>query len=154
MVEGSEEQGEFGQEGRHQNALLYSDYGMVASSDPRWLHGAFITLVGLFNRVGLWTNVRKIFGMVCHQCQATGNQLEAEYGQRMTGKGTSKREQHKRRVQCRECGEDMAAVYLESHRMTQHRPAAEDRWRWNSSTIWEEPRMYHMVFPAKGGPWK
>ena len=30
MVEGAEERGERGQEGRHQNALFYADDGMVA----------------------------------------------------------------------------------------------------------------------------
>ena len=34
MVEGAEERGECGQEGRHQNFLFYADYGIVASSDP------------------------------------------------------------------------------------------------------------------------
>ena len=56
MVEGAEERGERGQEGRHQADLFYADDGMVASSDPRWLQGAFNTLVGLFNRVVLQTN--------------------------------------------------------------------------------------------------
>ena len=65
MVEGAGERGERGKEGRHQNALLYADDGMVASLDPRWLQDAFSTLVGLFDRVGLWTNVGKIFVMVC-----------------------------------------------------------------------------------------
>ena len=37
MVSGAEEWGERGQEGRHQNALLCVDDGMVASSDPRWI---------------------------------------------------------------------------------------------------------------------
>ena len=32
MVEGAEERGERGQEGRHQNSLLYADNGMVVSS--------------------------------------------------------------------------------------------------------------------------
>ena len=59
-----EERGERGQEGRHQNALFYADNGMVASSDPRWLQGAFSTLVGLFDRVGLRNNVGKTVGMV------------------------------------------------------------------------------------------
>ena len=68
-----EARGGLGKEGRHQAALFYSDNGMVASSDPGWLHGAFNTLVGLFDRVGLWTNVRKTVGMVCHPCQAAGN---------------------------------------------------------------------------------
>ena len=64
MVEGTEAQGERGQEGRHQNSLLYADNGMVASLDPQWLQGAFSTLVGLFDRVGLCNNVRKTVGMV------------------------------------------------------------------------------------------
>ena len=37
VVEGSEDQGERGQEGRHQAALFYADNGTVASSDLRWL---------------------------------------------------------------------------------------------------------------------
>ena len=77
MIAGAEEQGERGQEGRHQSDLFYADGGMVAFSDPRWLQGEFNTLVGLFDRVGLRTNLRNIFGMVCRPCQATGNQLEA-----------------------------------------------------------------------------
>ena len=60
---------------------------MVASSDPRWLQVAFDTLVGLFYRVGLRTNVRKTVGMFCHPCQAAGNLSEAAYGKRVTGEG-------------------------------------------------------------------
>ena len=87
MVEGVEDQGESGQEGRHQYALFYADNGMVASSDPRWIQGEFNTLVGLFDMVGLRTNVRKTVGMVCRPCQATGNQSEAAYGRQITGEG-------------------------------------------------------------------
>ena len=49
-VEGAED---IGQEGRHQNSLFYADNGMVALLDLRCLQGAFSTLVGLFDRVGL-----------------------------------------------------------------------------------------------------
>ena len=35
MVEGAEERGESGQEGRHNNALFYADDNMVALSDPQ-----------------------------------------------------------------------------------------------------------------------
>ena len=65
MVESAEERGERGKEGRHQAALFYEDDGMVASLDPHWIQGAFITLVGLFDRVGLQNNVRKTVSMVC-----------------------------------------------------------------------------------------
>ena len=87
MIAGAEEQGERGQEGRHQSDLFYADGGMVAFSDPRWLQGEFNTLVGLFDRVGLRTNFGKTVGMVCCPCQAVGNQSEAAYRIRITGEG-------------------------------------------------------------------
>ena len=101
MVEGAEERVECGQEGRHQNDLFYADNGIVASSDPRWIQGAFSTLVGLFDRVGLLTNARNTFGMVCCPCQAAGNQSEVAYGRWMTGEGPSYQERQKGRVQCK-----------------------------------------------------
>ena len=53
VVEEAEARGETGREGRHQAALFYADDGMVASSDPAWIQGAFNALVDLFDRVGL-----------------------------------------------------------------------------------------------------
>ena len=76
MLEGAEERGELGQEGRHHNSLFYADYGVVASPYPGWLQGYFSSLVGLFGRVGLHTNVCKIVDMVCRLCRAVGNQSE------------------------------------------------------------------------------
>ena len=73
VIAEAEARGELGKEGRHQAALFYADDGMVASSDPGWLQGAFNTLVGLFDRVGLRTHFGKTVGMVCHPCQAAGN---------------------------------------------------------------------------------
>ena len=81
----AEERGERKQEGMHQTALFYADDGMVASSDPRWLQGAFNTLVSLFDRVGLRTNLGKTVGMVFRPYQAAGNQSKAAYGGRITG---------------------------------------------------------------------
>ena len=63
LIAGAEERGKRGKEGRHQASLFYADDGMVASSDLRWLQGEFNTLVGLFDRVGLRTNVGKTVGM-------------------------------------------------------------------------------------------
>ena len=65
MVEGAYKQGGRGQEGRHQNSLFYADGGMVPSSDTIWLQGALSTMAGMFNRVGLKTNIGKTVGMVC-----------------------------------------------------------------------------------------
>ena len=78
---------------------------MVASSDPRWLQGAFNTLVGLSDRVGLRTNFGNIVGMVCCPCQAAVNQPEAAYGRRITGEGPTYWERQKGQVLCRECRE-------------------------------------------------
>ena len=101
---------------------------MVASYDPRWIQGAFNTLVGLFGRVGMRTNVRKTVGMVCRPCQAAGNLSEAVYGRRIMGEVPTYREQLKGQVSCRESGDMMAAGSLASHLMTQHGKVAETRW--------------------------
>ena len=85
----SEAWGELGKEGRHQAALFYADDGMVESLDPGWIQGAFNTLLGLFDRVGLRTNVGKTVGMVCHPCQAAGNLTTEAYGRRVRGSGTN-----------------------------------------------------------------
>ena len=66
VVEEAEAQGETGREGRHQAALFCANNGMVASSDPDWIQGAFNALVGLFDRVGLQKNFGKTYSMVCH----------------------------------------------------------------------------------------
>ena len=84
MVESAEERSRSGQEGRHQNFHFYVDDGMVVSSDPVWIQGGFSTLVGMFDRVVLKTNVGNIVGMFCHPFQAAGTQSEAFYGMRMT----------------------------------------------------------------------
>ena len=50
---------------------------MVVSSDPAWLQGAFNTLVAIFDRVSLLTNVRKTVSMVCHPYRVgAGNRTE------------------------------------------------------------------------------
>ena len=86
VIAGAEDWGERGQEGRHQDALFYAEDVMVESSDPRWIHGAFNILVGMFYRVVLRTNVSKTVRMVCCPCQAVENQSEAAYGRRIMGR--------------------------------------------------------------------
>ena len=64
LVGESEGKGKTGREGRHQSAVFYADDGMIVSSDPTWLQGAFNALVAIFDRVGLLTNVGKTVSMV------------------------------------------------------------------------------------------
>ena len=130
MVEGADEQSGHRQYGRHQNALFYLENGMVGSSNSIWLQGAFSTLVGLFDRVGLKTNIGKTVGMVCHLCQASGRNLEAVYKRWMTGAGPSYRERHRVWVQCTECGEEMALGSLAVHLQMQHGKATGARRNW------------------------
>ena len=125
VLEGAEEQAKIGQEVRHQAVLIYTDDDMVASSDPRWLQGTFNTLVGLFDRLVLQTNVGKTVRMVFRPFQAAGNQLEVVYGRRIMGEGSTYREQQKRLFQCRDCREEMVAGSVEGRQMTQHRRGVE-----------------------------
>ena len=106
---------------------------MVASSDPRWLKWAFNAIVGLFERVGLRTNVGKTVSMTCRPCPAAGNQSEVAYGRKMTGEGPTYCEIQKERVKCGDCSKGMAAGSLESHRMIQHEKAKNDKWSWTDA---------------------
>ena len=150
MVEGAEEWVECVQEGRHQNALLYAEDGMVASPDPPWLQGAFSNLVGLFDRVGLRTIVGKKVRMVYRLFKAAGTQSEVAHGRQMTREGPSYQERQKGRVQCSKCGEEMSAGSLAGHGMTRRGRAAEERQSWKTLATGEEPQTYHIAFPAKG----
>ena len=54
--------------------------------------GGFSILVGLFDRVGLNTNVGKTVGMVFSPLQAAGKNSEVAYGRRITEGGPSYKE--------------------------------------------------------------
>ena len=66
----------WGKEVLHHTYFLYEDGGLVASKDPVFLQGAFDTFTGLFDRVGIWKNVRKTVGMICRPCSAVGTQSD------------------------------------------------------------------------------
>ena len=53
-------------------AYLYSDDGLVVSTQPERLQRAFDVLAGLFDWVGLQTNTAKTVGIVCQPCHAPG----------------------------------------------------------------------------------
>ena len=92
---------------------------MVVSSDPAWIQGAFTALVGIFDRVGLMTNVGKTVSMVCHPCQeGAGNRTEEAYSRRITGEGRSYAERQRERVEYVEYGELLAIGSVSSHLMT------------------------------------
>ena len=133
--------GELGQEGRHQTAFFYADDSMVASSDPVCLQGVFNALVGLFDRVGLRTNVGKTVGMVCHPCQAAGNFTTAAYGRSITGEGQSYKERLREHVVCEEYVEMLVVGSLSSHLMNQHGRATGRRHQWTTPAVERVPQV-------------
>ena len=129
----AEKRGEKGNEGRHQATQFYAENGMVASSDPRWIQWDFDTLVSLFEQVGLRKNVGKTVRMVCHPCQAAGTQSSAAYGRKMMGEVPTYPERQKERVQCGECGKEMAVGSLASHRGRQRSGGAGKPRTWEAN---------------------
>ena len=117
---------------------------MVALSDPQWIQWAFTNLVGLIDRVGLNTNTGKTVSMTCRSCTAAGNRSEEAYERLMTGEGLPFRERKRERVKCRDCGKEVAAGSLDSHRMSQYGKARERRWTWTDAATggekWESLR--------------
>ena len=93
---------------------------MVASTNPVWLQNAFDTLTGIFDRVGLRTNVRKTVGMVCQPYRVVGVREDEAYKRRMTGEGRSYQERQHEWVQCPECGNDLKRGSLAIHCQTQN----------------------------------
>ena len=132
--------------------MFYAEEGMVASSYPAWLQGAFNALVGLFDRVGLQTNVGKTVGMVCHTCQAAGNLTTTAYRRRITGEGQSYRERLRAQVVCEECEDMLAVGSLLIHLMTQHGRAEGRQRQWTTPAAGRVPQVYWIPFPEKGGP--
>ena len=65
---------------------------MVASADPGWIQSAFDILTGLFNQVGLQTNIRKTVGMVCKPFWAARMRAYKAYTWQMMGEGRSYKE--------------------------------------------------------------
>ena len=65
--------------------FFHTKNGMVTSTDPGWIQSAFDTLTGLFDWVGLRTNVRKTMVMVFRPFQADGLRAVEAYTRRMIG---------------------------------------------------------------------
>ena len=138
--------------GRHLAAIFYADDGMVALSELEWLQVSFNTLVGLFDQVGLCTNIGKTVGIVCHPCQAAGNLPKAMDGRRFTEEGPTYTEQLKGQVECGACSKLLESGSLSSLMMTQHGRVVKIRQKWITPAAGTGPQTFRMTFPAKGGP--
>ena len=68
----------------------------------------------------------------------------------MTGEGLTYLERKRERVECRDCGKELAAGSLDIHRMPQHGKTRERWWNWTDAATGvrgEEPTTYRIVFP-------
>ena len=125
---------------------------MVGFSDPGWLQGVFSTLVGMFDRVGLKTNVGDTVGMVFRPFQDAGTQAEAAYEQQITGVRYLYWEIQRVRVHCMECKEEMVLGLLAVHLQTQHGKSTDGRMHWVTRSPGRETCTYNMDLPTNGGP--
>ena len=58
---------------------FYVDDGLIASRDPVWLQESLDVLIGLFERIGLFTNAAKAKVMVCIPGRIREDYTEKEY---------------------------------------------------------------------------
>ena len=134
-------------------AFCYDDDGMVAYTDPGWIHSEFDTLTGLPDRVVLRTNVRKTVGMVCRPCRVTRVRADEAYTRSMTGEGRRFKEQHQERVLFPEYRKDLDKGSLVTHRQTQHGVAKGGLGsEGDEADGGNEPRTYRLTFPVRAGP--
>ena len=80
---------------------------------------ALDVLTGLFDRVGLHTNMNKKVGMVCQPYYIVNRQSEAACTHHITGLGRSFWERQKDRVRFPECEVELSAGSLSAHYQAQ-----------------------------------
>ena len=91
----------------HCAAFLYLDDGLAVSTNPYWQQGAFDTLIRVFIRVGIRTNVRKKVGILCRPFRAVLMKLEADYKRWMMGEGLTYHSHQWIRLKWPYCGVDL-----------------------------------------------
>ena len=119
------------------------------------MKGTFDSLTGLFDRVGLQKNVRKMVRMLFCLCHAVGTQFEAAYERQMTGERLTYRDCHKLWVQCPDRGVNLVAGSLAVHWQMQHAVymGVGVGYQWeNPLPPAENPKTYLMSFPRSAGP--
>ena len=77
-------------------------------------------IAAAFREVGLRNNKGKMLTMACWPCHTPPVWSTEAYTRRLMGRGLSYRERLQQRVYCLECGVDLAAGLLTTHRQRQH----------------------------------
>jgi hypothetical protein len=91
----------------------------IASQDPVWLQELFDILIGLFERIGLFTNASKTKVMICILGRIREAYTEEQYAKykSLTGAATNNK---RRWIDCEICGTILAAGSYQSHLESQH----------------------------------
>ena len=134
--------------------FVYADDGTVTSMDLGWLQLALDLLTGIFDRVGMQTNLCKSVGTMLRLFRESGVRADETYTLRMRGEGRSFKERQKERVLWPEYRNDLAKGSLMTHRQTQHGMAKGrlglEGYKADGGV--DEPRTYNMAFATKAGP--
>ena len=134
--------------------FFYADYGVVASTDPGWLQSALDLLTGLFDQVGLRTDISNTVGMVCQPCRVAGVRSYKAYNPMMTREGMSFKERKWEQVSYPECVKEFGKGSLVTHRQNHH-GVAKGRLGSEGDEAdggGNEPRTYKIVFLTRAGP--
>ncbi len=87
---------------------FYIDDGLIASRDPVWPQESFDILVGLFDRIGLFTNAAKTKVMVCIPGRIREGYTKEGYTEYKSQTVTAA-DKKRRRVNCEICSASLAA---------------------------------------------
>ena len=97
---------------------FYVDDGLIASWEPVWLQESFDVLIGLFERISLFTNAAKTKVMVCVPGQKREGKTEEEYAAYKSQMETTGNKC--RWVDCEFCDTSLAAGSYRGHLEMQH----------------------------------
>ena len=67
--------------------LFYAYDGLISSTNQVWLQWGFDIIIGLFDKFGIITNVKKMLIMVCQTGPIERQNSSTLYGRQMTRKG-------------------------------------------------------------------
>ena len=94
-------------------ACFYANNGLIASRNPDLLQRSLNVLIGIFNRVGLWTNMKKTVTVTFLQGNIKTNLTEEGYCACMDMR--FRKSQERRRVECEQYSADLVVGSLQCH---------------------------------------
>jgi hypothetical protein len=98
---------------------FYVNDGLIAAQDPVWLQESFDILIGLFERIGLFTNASKTKVMICILGWIREAYTEEQYAKYESPTGAAANNK-RRRIDCEICATSLAAGSYQSHLESQH----------------------------------